>query len=71
MKRLILLASVLALIPLAGCVYRPYGYSHGYYGGRYDDGYYRGSYGDRYGRDYRDRDGDDRSRYYDRDYYNR
>ena len=68
MKRLILLASIMALIPLAGCVYHPYGYRDGYYGGRYYDGYY--------GRDYRyrDRDSDrrsyrDRDRYYDRDDY--
>ena len=62
MKRLILLACVAALIPLAGCVYRPYGYYDGYYGGRYD-----GYWADRYGRDYRDR-GYDRRGYYDRDY---
>ena len=61
MKRLILLVTAMALIPLAGCVYRPYGYDRGYYGNRYHDGYY--------GRDYRDRDYRDRDRYYDRDGY--
>jgi len=77
MKKLILMCSLVALVPLAGCVYRPYPYN-GYYGDRYyggygdyyGDRYYGGSYGsDRYGRygnrdRYRDSDGRDyRNRY--------
>jgi hypothetical protein len=46
MKRLILLVSLAALVPLASCVYRPYGYHHGYYGDRYYSGY-RDHYRDR------------------------
>jgi hypothetical protein len=69
MKKLILLAMAAAMIPLAGCVYRPYPYHHGYYGDRYYDGYYRRDYRDNGNRDrYYDRDGY-RDGYYDRDGY--
>ena len=75
MKKLILICSVAALVPLAGCVYRPYPY-HGYYygdrdyGGSYGYGRYDRDYRDRYGDRYRDSDGRDyrnRYGYYDRD----
>jgi len=69
MKRLILVASALAIATLGGCAYHRYGY------GPYGDGYY-GRYDDRYGdgyynHHYRDRDGYYSDRHYDRDYDNR
>ncbi|HXS05721.1 MAG TPA: hypothetical protein VN723_02945 [Rhizomicrobium sp.] len=69
MKRLVLLASVMALLPLlASCVYRPYPYRD-YYGDRYYDRSYGRDYRDYRDRDrYYDRDGY-RNGYYDRDYY--
>ncbi len=60
MKKLILLVSLAALVPLASCVYRPYPYYRGYYGDRYDGDRYYGGYHDRHRdqdrRDYPDRD---------------
>jgi hypothetical protein len=77
MKKLILLCTVVAFVPLAGCVYRPYPYRGYYYEDRYNGGYgdyygdryYGGSYrNDRYDRDYRTRNRDSEGRDY-RDRY--
>jgi hypothetical protein len=78
MKKLILICVAVAMMPLAGCVYRPYPYGsyygdrgYGGYGDRYYGGYNRDGGYDRGYRDrYRDSDRGDyrgRSGYYDRD----